>query len=240
MTEAIEKPQIQLTKDGSHTLFNAQLNESYHSNNGALQESLHVFIEAGLKPQLESNANNSIQLLELGFGTGLNAILSYIECSKQHIVCDYVGIEAYPLDLSLIEQLNYTDWMNEDEKRIFTQMHTCKWNKKNDLNNKFSLQKLHTNIEDISKHPIGKMANHFDLIFMDAFDPAKQPELWTVDVFSTLYQVMKDGASIVTYSSKGDVKRAMRAAGFKVERLQGPVGKRHMLRGKKSDITTKQ
>lgn len=233
MTETIENPQLQLTKDGSHTLFNAQINESYHSTNGALQESLHVFIEAGLKAQLEKNVNNRIQILELGFGTGLNAILSYIECNKQQVDCDYTGIEAFPLDLPLIEQLNYTDWMNEDEKDIFNQIHTSEWNKKNDLNTQISLQKFHSKIEDIAKHPLSKMTNHFDLVYMDAFDPAKQPELWTIDIFTTLYQIMKDGASLVTYSSKGDVKRAMRAAGFKVERLPGPIGKRHMLRGKK-------
>ena len=233
MTETIENPQLQLTKDGSHTLFNAQINESYHSTNGALQESLHVFIEAGLKAQLEKNVNNRIQILELGFGTGLNAILSYIECNKQQVDCDYTGIEAFPLDLPLIEQLNYTDWMNEDEKDKFNQIHTSEWNKKNDLNTQISLQKFHSKIEDIAKHPLSKMTNHFDLVYMDAFDPAKQPELWTIDIFTTLYQIMKDGASLVTYSSKGDVKRAMRAAGFKVERLPGPIGKRHMLRGKK-------
>lgn len=236
MTEASPKPQIQLTKDGSHTLFNAQLNESYHSTNGALQESLHVFIEVGLKPQLENNSGHRIQILELGFGTGLNAILSFIECNKQHIECDYIGIEAYPLHLSLIQQLNYSDWMNDDQRDIFNQMHICEWNKKNNLDKHFSLQKFHTNIEDIAKHPLSKMTNHFDLVYMDAFDPAKQPELWTIDVFTVLYQIMKDGASIVTYSSKGDVKRAMRAAGFIVERLQGPIGKRHMLRGRKLEI----
>ncbi len=233
MTETFGNPQLQLTKDGSHTLFNAQINESYHSTNGALQESLHVFIEAGLKAQLEKNVNNRIQILELGFGTGLNAILSYIECNKQQVDCDYTGIEAFPLDLPLIEQLNYSDWMNEDEKDIFNQIHTSEWNKKNDLNTQFSLQKFHSKIEDIAKHPLSKTTNHFDLVYMDAFDPAKQPELWTVEIFSTLYQIMKDGASLLTYSSKGDVKRAMRAAGFKVERLPGPIGKRHMLRGRK-------
>ena len=233
MTETFGNPQLQLTKDGSHTLFNAQLNESYHSTSGALQESLHVFIEAGLKPQIEINLNNRIQILELGFGTGLNAILSYIECNKQQVDCDYTGIEALLLDSSLIEQLNYSDWMNEDEKYIFKLMHTCNWNEKIDLNDRFSLQKIHTKIEDINSNALGKITNHFDLVFMDAFDPAKQPELWTVDIFTTLNKIMKEGASIVTYSSKGDVKRAMRAAGFKVERLPGPIGKRHMLRGKK-------
>ena len=181
------------------------------------------------------NQNNyeNINILELGFGTGLNAILSYIECNKQQVDCDYTGIEALLLDSSLIEQLNYSDWMNEDEKYIFKLMHTCNWNEKIDLNDRFSLQKIHTKIEDINSNALGKITNHFDLVFMDAFDPAKQPELWTVDIFTTLNKIMKEGASIVTYSSKGDVKRAMRAAGFKVERLPGPIGKRHMLRGKK-------
>ena len=133
----------------------------------------------------------------------------------------------------MIEQLNYSDWMNDNEKDIFNQMHTCEWNKKNNLNKHFSLQKFHNNIDDIAMHPFSKMTNHFDLVYMDAFDPAKQPELWTVEVFTTLFQIMKDRASLVTYSSKGDVKRAMRAAGFMVERLPGPIGKRHMLRGRK-------
>jgi tRNA U34 5-methylaminomethyl-2-thiouridine-forming methyltransferase MnmC len=123
--------------------------------------------------------------------------------------------------------------MRGDVKGIFNQMHTSEWNEKIDLNDRFTLQKLHANIEDMSMHPLGKLANHFDLVYMDAFDPAKQPELWTVEVFNTLYQIMKDGAYIVTYSSKGDVKRAMREAGFIVERLPGPIGKRHMLRGRK-------
>ena len=226
-------PQLQLTKDGSHTLFNAQLNESYHSTNGALQESLHVFIEAGLKALLNKNNYENINILELGVGTGLNAILSYIACNKHKVACNYTGIEAYPLNSSLIEQLNYSDWMNEDGKYIFKLMHTCTWNEKIDLNNTFFLQKLNSNIEDIAQYPLGEKNNHFDLVFMDAFDPTKQPELWTVEVFTSLYQIMKDGAYIVTYSSKGDVKRAMREAGFIVERLPGPIGKRHMLRGRK-------
>jgi tRNA U34 5-methylaminomethyl-2-thiouridine-forming methyltransferase MnmC len=233
MNETNYAPQLQLTKDGSHTLFNDQINESYHSSNGALQESLHVFIEAGLKAQLENFSNKSIQILELGFGTGLNAILSYIECNKHNIACGYNGIECYPLGSSLIEQLNYSDWMNEDEKYIFKLLHTCNWNEKIDLNDRFSLQKIPIKIEDIANHQPSKMTNYFDLVYMDAFDPAKQPELWKVEVFITLYQIMKDGAYIVTYSSKGDVKRAMREAGFKVERLPGPIGKRHMLRGRK-------
>jgi tRNA U34 5-methylaminomethyl-2-thiouridine-forming methyltransferase MnmC len=123
--------------------------------------------------------------------------------------------------------------MNEEEKDIFNQMHTCDWNEKTDLNTQFSLQKFHINIENIAKHSLSKMISHFDLVYMDAFDPAKQPQLWTVDIFTTLIKIMKGGASIVTYSSKGDVKRAMRTSGFKVERLPGPIGKRHMLRGKK-------
>ena len=233
MNDKNHAPQLQLTKDGSHTLFNAQLNESYHSSNGALQESLHVFIEAGLSSLLNQNNYENINILELGFGTGLNAILSYIECQNQHIVCNYTGIEAYPLEMPIVHQLNYTNWMSEDEIGMFNQMHTSDCNKKTDFNNTFSLQKIHSNIEDIAQYPLGKKNNHFDLVYMDAFDPAKQPELWTVEVFNTIFQIMKDAAYIVTYSSKGDVKRAMREAGFIVERLPGPIGKRHMLRGRK-------
>ena len=224
-------PSLLLTKDGSHTLFNSQLNECYHSTNGARQESLHVFIEAGLKHFVDNNTpQKSIQIVELGFGTGLNAILSYVFCKNKHIACSYTGIEAYPIDILLAAKLNYTDWMSDEDKAIFSQLHSCQWDEKIELSHIFSLHKCHIRIEDYFNP---SESQKYDIVYMDAFDPAKQAELWTEDLFKQIHNNMNEGGIIVTYSSKGDVKRAMRAAGFIIERLPGPVGKRHMIRGRK-------
>ncbi len=236
MIDIPEGLQILATKDGSDTLFNVQLNETYHSINGAMQESMHVFIGAGLHHFVALNPSiKNIKIVELGFGTGLNAILTFMACKKLNISCQYIAVERFPLDYTIAQQLNYKQWMSEIEHNIFVQMHTCAWNINTELTNNFLLHKSHSLIEQVANKnnfEIGIFSN-IQIVYMDAFDPAKQPELWTAEVFKNIFDGMNKQGVLVTYSSKGDVKRAMQQAGFSLEKIAGPIGKRHMLRAQK-------
>lgn len=205
-----------ITADQSPTLYLPELDEHFHSINGALQESLHIFINAGLK-QIKKN---NIDILEIGFGTGLNAVLTYGEAkiSKQKII--YETIEKYPLPINIIEDL-LTD--NFPEKDIAIQIHKAKWEKKVKISNNFYLKKVKTDLKKFIPN------NYYNLIYFDAFAPDKQPDLWTEDIFVKLYNATKENGILVTYSVKGTVKQALRNAGYFVKRLPGPAGKRHML-----------
>lgn len=210
------------TKDESDTLYVADLDETYHSRNGAVEESKHVFLKMGL---LEMALNKpAISILEIGFGTGLNAILTLMEAEQHQLQVDYNGLEAYPLPFNLVQQLNYANLLPANAHTLFTQMHQCEWNQTNELTNKFSLTKIATRLEAFE--PVRK----YDLIYFDAFAPDKQPELWTMEQFTKLYLCLNNGGILVTYSSKGEVKRTLKQIGFEVQRLPGPPFKRHMLR----------
>jgi len=211
------------TRDKSDTIFVKRYNEIYHSSHGALNESKHVFIQSGLQfIQLEK-----IRIFEVGFGTGLNAILSYLESLKKDIKIEYTGIELYPLDPELIDKLNFTDFIPKNEQAVFQLIHHSEWNKKNKLAPNFTFTKIQA---DFTSYQFN---NCFDLIYFDAFAPEKQPEMWSLGNFQKIFDALNQEGILVTYSSKGLVKRNLREAGFKVKRLEGPAGKRHMLRASK-------
>ncbi len=220
-----------ITDDGSHTLFNTELKEHYHSTFGAIQESMHIFIEAGLKFQI-SNVEK-IKLLEVGFGTGLNALLSLNESLQSAVNIEYSGVEPFPVKDDLVKSLNYGEIIKSDFLAVsFEQMHDFEWNKEVALSSGFKLKKINTKIElvDLPK-------DYFNLVYFDAFAPDVQSELWTKDVFKKLYESMIVGGVLVTYSVKGTVKRALKSAGFIIEKLPGPIGKREFLRASKTILT---
>ena len=217
----MQGPQIVKTDDGSFTLYNSTLKEHYHSTFGAIQVSEHVFICSGLESI--ANPGKLLSVLEIGFGTGLNALLSLIwaEQNKQHI--KYLGIEAFPITAELAGQLNYPDILEIDSK-VFLKMHTS-----SGVTEKLSAYfqfAVHPNLFADENFP----SDRFDIVFFDAFSPDIQPELWTVEVFQKIAVSMKRGGVLTTYSTKGIVKRALKAAGFKIEKLPGPPGKREILR----------
>lgn len=232
------------TGDGSHTLFVPELNEHYHSTYGAIQESKHIFIEAGLRWMIDDLRNSIttssdindpssehpvINLLEIGFGTGLNALLTLIEAQKTGIPIHYTSIEANPLGESIWRKMNYPELLcSSNNSLLFEKLHLTAWNKVVKISPLFSLHKIHKNLENF--HPVEKQT---DLVYFDAFNPEVQPFLWTEQIFRNLFCCMVSGGILVTYSVKGIVTRALKAAGFIVEQLPGPPGKRQMLRAKK-------
>ncbi len=215
------KREIIITSDGSTSIYLPDWNEQYHSTHGAIQEAKHVFIEKGLN----TISSEEINILEIGFGTGLNCFITFLESSK---TINYTGIEAYPVSLEEIQKMNYVSELNaEKHADFFEKMHLIEWERKHQLTERFSLLKrkqFFNEIDDI---------NAFDLIYFDAFGARVQPELWTEDIFKKMYTALKKDGVLVTYSAKGSVRRAMISVGFSVERLEGPPGKREMLRATK-------
>ncbi len=216
---------LRVTADGSHTLFVSELDEHYHSINGAVQESMHVFIRAGLD-QVEAE---HIHILEIGFGTGLNAFLTLREIEKANNpqTVEYHSVERYPLASSLIHQLNYARQAWPEQEALFEQLHTAPWEESVPITPCFTLHKIEGNACNCT------FPSPIDLIYFDAFAPEKQPELWEQPMFDRLFACTASGGIIVTYCAKGEVRRRMQAAGFRMERLPGPPGKRHMLFGRK-------
>lgn len=216
--------EIKITADGSHTLYVPSLDEHYHSINGAIQEALHVYIDAGLK---ECN-KKEIKVLEYGFGTALNALLTSFEAEKEGLFITYTSLEKYPLDVSVYDSLNYGRIISENYQKIYIQMHRCDWNVPVKITSNFQLLKLDLDFKDY--HTSGK----YDVIYYDAFAPDKQAGVWSQELFDSLYSMTEDNGIVTTYCAKGYVRRMMKNAGFEVERLPGPPGKREMLRGRKS------
>jgi len=214
---------LESTADGSHTLFVPDLNEHYHSVNGAWQESKHVFIEAGLNQLSKSE----ISIFEVGFGTGLNAFLTLIEAEKTGKSIHYTALELYPLTLELANSLNYAALIAPEKKAIFETLHLSNWGEEVWITPYFCLKKENV---DLCKYVFRKK---YDLIYFDAFAPDKQPEMWELKLFEELFENTNEGGILTTYCAKGSVRRALQAAGYAVERLQGPPGKREMLRGNK-------
>ncbi|MEI6766471.1 MAG: tRNA (5-methylaminomethyl-2-thiouridine)(34)-methyltransferase MnmD [Bacteroidota bacterium] len=216
------------TEDGSHSLYMPELKEQYHSVHGALTESMHVFIHAGLRFSLAGR--NTMNILEVGFGTGLNALLTFKYALRNRISVTYFAIEPFPIDSQIISQLNYPD-LNELENTtaVFSAMHNAPFNVSSEISEHFLLHKISERLE-VYQPP----SAFFDLVYFDAFSPAVQPELWTRDVFDIVAKSMKQGAVLVTYCCKGEVKRQLRAAGFEVTKIPGPPGKREMIRAVKS------
>jgi tRNA U34 5-methylaminomethyl-2-thiouridine-forming methyltransferase MnmC len=215
-----------VTADGSHSVEIPEWKVSYHSVHGAIRESLHVFIEAGLKHWLSQHPTvSTCTIFEMGFGTGLNALLTLLEAQQQQRKIIYESAEAFPLEPSIIDALNYCDALQQpDKKEIFHALHSCEWNTAVPVTADFTLKKVQTDLRNYSS---GEQVN---VIYYDAFAPNAQPELWTEAVFHQLSNMLTPGGLLVTYCSKGSVRRAMQAAGFTVEKLPGPPGKREMLR----------
>lgn len=214
------------TKDSSNTLFHPDLNETYHSRNGALAESLHVFIDAGLKHV--ATQKQHLRILEIGFGTGLNAILTFEHASKMNLDIEYHALETTPLAIDLIQTLQYDKVLNSAELyQTLLGMHQTKWDEDVQISPQFMLHKHNVALEDFHSEL------QFDLIYFDAFAPEKQPALWTLEMLQKLHAMQPTSGVWVTYSSKGEVKRNLRSAGYTVERLPGPPFKRHMLRATK-------
>jgi tRNA U34 5-methylaminomethyl-2-thiouridine-forming methyltransferase MnmC len=214
-----------ITADGSTSVYHEQFDENYHSVHGALQESLHVFIEAGLR---EFRDKTSVSVFEMGFGTGLNALLTALEASGCNQRISYTAIEKYPLTDSVYDQMNFCDQIHHPAcKPFYTSIVHAEWNKPVQISQEFSLVKLSGDLSDLN------YASAFDVIYFDAFAPSAQPELWSQQVFSSMYEALKPGGVLVTYCAKGEVKRNMKAAGFSVESLPGPKGKREMTRARK-------
>lgn len=219
--------EIRQTKDGSNTLYVPELNEHYHSVHGALQESQHVFIKHGLEHML--NLRKDIKILEVGFGTGLNAILTYPFALAQKAFIQYDTLEKFPLGIDVVEQLHFDKViLNPELQEVFMALHKAPWNEPVDVIPYFTLQKIHETLEEF----VVPQA-YYDLIYFDAFAPEKQPELWSDEMFAKLYKATRPGGVLVTYCAKGSFKRSLRAAGFEVEALPGPPGKREMTRGVK-------
>ncbi len=218
------RKEIIQTKDGSNTLFVPELNETYHSTNGALQESLHVFIKEGL---LYRNLKN-IKILEVGFGSGLNALTTFVSAADLGLRVNYTSLEAYPLEWDSVAKLNYTELEGMRKHHdVFRKMHSCSWGKKAPISVNFSLMKLNLKLQDII------FENAFDLIYFDAFAPQIQPELWTNEIFHLVYKSLRSKGVLVTYCAKGSVKRSLKAVGFELQSIPGPPGKREMSRAVK-------
>ena len=214
------------TADGSTSFYNEELDETYHSRHGAIQESLHVFIGAGLLPMQE--LKKEISILEMGFGTGLNAWLTTIKAADLNLKISYTTLEAFPISNAQVDKLNYSEWgKSETEKKYLSKIHEVPWGEFNDINKHFRIKKLKINFEDFYADQV------FDLIFFDAFGPDIQPDLWGDEIFKRMYQALKPGGTLVTYSVKGSVRRAMKSAGFVVKKIPGPPGKREISRAVK-------
>jgi tRNA U34 5-methylaminomethyl-2-thiouridine-forming methyltransferase MnmC len=220
------KREIIITKDGSSTIHIPEWNEQYHSKYGAIQESKHVFIEKGLYYYLQNNTTSVLNILEIGFGTGLNAIITLLESNRLQQSIHYTGVEAYPVEMSEIKKLNYSVELN-CSKKDFNSLHQSQWEKKIVFDQFFSLEKRKKLFSEI----VDK--NRYHIIYFDAFGARVQPDLWTEHIFIKMYDALILGGVLVTYSAKGSVGRAMQSSGFLVERLPGPRGKREMLRATK-------
>jgi len=215
------KRMVEITADGSPTIAIPEMQVTYHSRHGAVQESMHVFIEAGLRYMLPSSTT-PLRIFEMGFGTGLNAWLSWQEAMRNNTALYYYAVEKFPLQADEYALLEYGN------AAALQQLHKSAWNTDVMMDTTFTLHKKHAALTDIALSPI------FDVIYYDAFAPNAQPELWTTAVFEQLFSFLQPGGILVTYCSKGDVRRAMIAAGFMVEKIPGPPGKREMLRAKKA------
>ncbi|MDQ3072088.1 MAG: tRNA (5-methylaminomethyl-2-thiouridine)(34)-methyltransferase MnmD [Bacteroidota bacterium] len=219
-------PQIIISEDGSHTLYLPECDETYHSRHGAIQESKHVFIEAGLK-EISLHKKN-VNLLEIGFGTGLNALLSYLATQEFDVRLHYLSLEPYPLTIETINLLNYPGLLGgNDVKFIFQRMHNTPWDEAVLVSGDFILEKRKIQLQAFETQI------KFDLVYYDAFAPRVQPEVWTEKIFTKTFGMMSEEGVLVTYCAKGNVRRAMISSGFKVEKLNGPPGKREMLRARK-------
>lgn len=217
------KREIIQTKDGSTTIYLPEWEESYHSKHGAVQEAYHVFIKNGFS----LFQGKPISVLEIGFGTGLNAFITYLEAVRAQQCVNYVGVEAYPVAVDEAIQMNYASSISPASESLFKQLHDAVWEKPTAINSVFTLTKRKQFFQEIQD--IGL----YDLVYFDAFGFRVQPELWTEEIFAIMHKAMKPGGVLVTYACRSVIKKAMISVGFKVEKLPGAPGKREMLRALK-------
>ena len=215
------------TEDGSDSLFNPILNEVYHSKHGAINESNHVFIKAGL--EYVSDCFKTINILEIGFGTGLNVLLTLDYCHSKNTRIRFYTLEPFPIESEVYSNLNYHKFCKlPDSRLLFNNIHQSSWNQEIWLNDNFLFYKSKKGIEEEQFS-----SNRFNLVYFDAFAMDIQPELWSKQVFEKIYHSMEEKGVLVTYAAKGQVRRNLKDAGFSVERIPGPKGKREMLRATK-------
>ena len=217
------KREIIQTKDGSTSIFIPEWNESYHSKHGAIQEAYHVFIKNGFS----LFKGKPVSILEIGFGTGLNAFITSLEAKKNNQQINYVGVEAYPISPEEILAMNYATLIDVNTIDVFNEIHQVNWESENQIHANFSLTKRKQFFQDIDDKEC------FDLIYFDAFGFDVQPELWSTAIFIKMYNALKVNGILVTYACRTSIKNAMKEAGFEVEKLPGAPGKREMLRAKK-------
>lgn len=214
------------TGDGSATLHIPEWNEQYHSKHGAVAEALHVFIKEGLHHWMSNHNSDTIRILEMGFGTGLNVVLTYAEAEANAWKIDITTVEAYPLSLEEIEPLKYHDLVSLP-KETFLELHKSDWEVKHSLSELFQLTKMQLFFSELD------IESEFDLVYFDAFGIRVQPDLWTEEIFGKMYRALVPGGILVTYAANGNARRALQAVGFEVERIPGPPGKREMMRATK-------
>ncbi|MFK5891010.1 MAG: tRNA (5-methylaminomethyl-2-thiouridine)(34)-methyltransferase MnmD [Flavobacteriaceae bacterium] len=223
------KRKIIITDDGSTSFELLNVKEQYHSTFGAIQEAQFVYIKNGLNHVFKSlQKNKNLAVLEMGFGTGLNAFLSFLYAKKNNIKIDYTGIEAFPLNADEVSQLNYIKQLKAEKySEVFKYFHTINQDGESKIDSNFSLKLIFKSLNNC------QLKTQFNLIYFDAFGPDIQSELWTEEIFKKMYSALLPQGVLVTYSAKGQVRRNMIKAGFEVERLEGPPGKREMLRATK-------
>lgn len=214
---------IEITEDGSHTLYLPELDEHYHSTHGAIRESLHVYLEAGL----HHCHKEEINLLEIGFGTGLNAFLTLLDTEKSGKIVRYTSLEQYPVSIADAEQFNYSKLLDPSKEEIFMQLHSSLWGEWVEMTPAFHLRKLQIDASNLDNF---QPETPFDVIYYDAFAPEKQPTMWREEIFNRLYTLSNQGAVLTTYCAKGAVRRMLQSAGYQVTRLPGPPGKREILK----------
>jgi tRNA U34 5-methylaminomethyl-2-thiouridine-forming methyltransferase MnmC len=211
------------TSDGSHTLYVPELNEHYHSVHGAVRESEYIFIGEGYC----KCGQDPLNIFEVGFGTGLNVLLTAVKSQEDDREIYYTSVEKYPLEETMISALNHSGFAGRSGRELFDLIHGASWNKWQRVMKNFNLLKVKADLKEYI--PDGR----FHLVYFDAFGPEKQPDMWTEKVFSSIFAATEPGGILVTYSAKGEVKRNLRACGFKVSVLPGPPGKRHITRAVK-------
>lgn len=217
---------IIITDDGSHSLYVPELNENYHSTHGAKQEAEHIFIKDALA--FASENNKRLNVLEIGFGTGLNAFLSLQYARANSLELCYHGIEKYPIIEKEYEVLNFPS-SREGEQAVFLKLHQATWEQTVDIESFFKLRKIQADFKEMNLP-----SDYFDVVYFDAFGPNVQADLWSTEIFKTIYKSMKIGGVMTTYSVKGDVRRAMKSVGFEVKKIPGPLGKREITRAIKA------
>jgi len=221
---ATKMAEIVRTEDGSDTLYVRELDEHYHSVHGAIQESEHIFINSGFN----FSKADPVRILEIGFGTGLNALLTCIHAERLNKKVSYTSIEKYPLQPETTSSLNYPDILKGDSRRLFEKIHGCNWNSFVQISGNFKLNKIEGDLLSLN------IEGTFDLVYFDAFGPDKQPEMWSDDIFTGIGAATCRNGILVTYSVKGSVRRSLKRSGFNITLLPGPPGKRHILRAIKS------